>query len=376
MNPDSATSLPRPQGPAQGVLATIGHTPMVQLPSVLRRSTVSLFAKLEAANPGGSIKDRPALRMVQEAIASGQIGPQSVLIESSSGNLAIGLAQVCAAMRLRLRVVVDPKITQTNLKILQAYGAEVDMVATPDPDTGEFLAARRKRVAQLVSSLPGALNLNQYANPANPASHREGTIAEMLDALGNQVDWLVISVSTCGTLKGARQALRERGLATRILAVDAVGSVLFGQRGQRLLPGHGAGTIPEHMASDLADESALVSDADCVAGCRALVRSEAVLAGASSGGVIAALYRLHSQWPDGTRVAAILPDRGERYLDTVYDDAWCESHFGGVPQLAPIPIRLPASLTQVAASCPIPQTLLTSPNPSPSSSPSPTPSAH
>jgi N-(2-amino-2-carboxyethyl)-L-glutamate synthase len=320
--------------PAAGILSTVGRTPLIRLERLFSPASIELYAKLESHNPGGSMKDRPALRMVREAMKRGQVDHRSVLVESSSGNLAIGLAQVCAALELRLIVVVDPKVTQANLKILRAYGADIDMVATPDEETGEYLAARRKRVAHLVATLPGAVNLNQYANPGNPAAHRDGTAAEILDALQDRLDWLVVSVSTCGTLKGARLALRERGLATRILAVDAAGSVIFGARGARLLPGHGAGILPEHMAEDLADEAALVTDAQCVAGCRALVAREAVLAGASSGGIVAALHRLHHRWPAGTRVAAILPDRGERYLDTVYDDAWCERHFGAVPQLA------------------------------------------
>lgn len=319
--------------PAAGILSTVGRTPLIALERLLEPSPIELYAKLEAHNPGGSMKDRPALRMVTEALKRGDIGPHSVLVESSSGNLAIGLAQVCAALNLRLRVVVDPKVTQSNLKILRAYGAEIDMVSTPDPETGEYLSARRKRVAHLIQTLPGAINLNQYANPGNPAAHRDGTVAEILDALDNRLDWLVISISTCGTLKGARLALRERGLATRILAVDAAGSVIFGQRGTRLLPGHGAGIVPEHMSNDLADAHALVTDAQCVAGCRALIAREAVLAGASSGGIVSALHRWQTHWAPGTRVAAILPDRGERYLDTVYDDAWCQRHFGGIPAL-------------------------------------------
>lgn len=302
--------LERPPPPV-GILSTIGNTPLVQLGQLFARDRFELFAKLEASNPGGSMKDRPALRMVQEALARGQINRHSVLVESSSGNLGIGLAQVCGALRLRLLVVVDPKVTQTNLKILRAYGAGIDMVSIPDPETGEYLSARRKRVAWLAANLPGAVNLNQYANPDNPAAHQHGTVSEILNAVDDKLDWLVISISTCGTLKGARLAVRERGLATRILAVDAAGSVIFGQAGPRLLPGHGAGIVPEHMADDLA--------------------------GASSGGVVAAIERWHTRWPAGSRVAAILPDRGERYLDTVYDDAWCERHFGGVPQLRAIP---------------------------------------
>jgi N-(2-amino-2-carboxyethyl)-L-glutamate synthase len=340
--PPAIPAVPAPPpGVHADILSTIGRTPLLHLPRLLPRSGWSLFGKLEAANPGGSMKDRPALAMVRQAQAAGRLRADTTLVESSSGNLAIGLAQVCRALGLRLRVVVDPKITPTNLKVLRAYGAEIDMVAHPDPETGEYLAARHRRVAELLATLPGALNLNQYANPGNPQSHRDGTVAEILDTLSAPPDWLVISVSTCGSLKGARMAVAERGLATRILAVDAAGSVLFGQAGPRLLPGHGAGTVPAHYSAQLADDAALVSDADCVAGCRALVQREAVLAGASCGGIVAALARLQGRWPSGTRVAAVLPDRGERYLDTVYDDAWCERHFGAVPVLQDDPPTRP-----------------------------------
>lgn len=318
---------------ADGILATIGRTPIVRLTKLWPGADFEFFGKLEASNPGGSMKDRPALRMLQEAMASGKLNARSVLVESSSGNLAIGLAQACCALSLRLIVVVDPKVTQANLKILRPYGAEIDMVGTPDPETGEYLAARRKRVTELTATVAGAINLNQYANPGNPAAHCDGTVHEILDTLENRVDVLFVSISTCGSLRGARQAVERRGLHTRIIAVDAAGSVIYGQRGPRLLPGHGAGIVPEHMAEGLADEAVLVSDADCVAGCRALVRHEAILAGASSGGIVTAMHRMRGRWSAGTRIAAILPDRGERYLDTVYDDAWCERHFGEVPQL-------------------------------------------
>ena len=273
------------------------------------------------------------MRMVQDGLANGHIHQDSTLIESSSGNLAIGLAQVCCALKLSLIVVVDPKVTPANLRILRAYGAEIDMVSVPDPQTGEYLAARRKRVTHLVQSIPGGFNLNQYANPGNPASHREGTYAELFDALDNRLDWLLICISTCGGLRGARELITQRGLKTKILAIDAAGSVIFGTRGPRLLPGHGAGIIPEHMADELADESQLVSDAECVAGCRALVAREAILAGASTGGIVSVVQRLQHRWTADERIAAILPDRGERYMDTVYDDAWCERHFGHVPKL-------------------------------------------
>ena len=317
-----------------GILETIGNTPLVKLSRLFPSASFSFFAKLESSNPGGSMKDRPALRMVQDALAAGRITKGSTLIESSSGNLAIGLAQVSCAMGLRLIVVVDPKVTPANLRILRAYGADIDTVSIPDPETGEYLAARRKRVSHLVETLPNAFNLNQYANPGNPASHRDGTYAELFDALDNRLDWLLVCISTCGGLRGARELITQRQMNTKILAIDAAGSVIVGTRGPRLLPGHGAGIIPEHMADGLADESQLVTDAQCVAGCRALVQREALLAGASSGGIVSVVDRLQSKWTAGERIAAVLPDRGERYMDTVYDDAWCERNFGYIPMLS------------------------------------------
>lgn len=313
------------------LLDTIGHTPLVRLAHLFPHKHYELFGKLEAFNPGGSMKDRPAVSMLEAGLANGTVTSDSTLVESSSGNLAIGLAQACAVKRVKLIVVVDPKVTAANLKILRAYGAQIDMVSTPDPQTGEFLAARRQRVRDLLNTIPHAINLNQYANPGNPAAHRTGTVHEILQTLENRLDYLFVSVSTCGTLRGAREAIEARGLKTRIIAVDACGSVIFGKRGPRLLPGHGAGIIPEHMRPGLEDEALLISDADCVAGCRELVRAEGILAGASSGGMIIALHNMQHRIAPQSRVAMILPDRGERYLDTVYDDNWCRSHFTEIP---------------------------------------------
>jgi cysteine synthase A len=318
----------------QGILSTVGNTPLVRLDRLVPGTSRRIYAKLERFNPGGSIKDRAALNMLRGRVESGQLVPgRSVVIESSSGNLAIGLAQICAYYGIRFICVVDPKTTRQNLAVLRAYQAEVEMIGAPDPDTGEYLPARVRRVQELLASMPHAYRPNQYANPLNAAAQRQ-TMAEIVAALDGRVDYLFLSTGTCGTLVGCGDYLREQGLPTRIVAVDAVGSAIFGQAPRpRLIPGHGASVIPQLAGSAAPDEVTYVSDLDCVVGCRLLVNREAVLAGGSSGATVSALLRHLPGIPDGATCVLIFPDNGDRYLDTIYSDEWVTEHFGEVAHL-------------------------------------------
>jgi cysteine synthase A len=315
-----------------GILQTIGGTPLVRLRRFLPGAGFALYAKLEALNPGGSIKDRPALRILSEGLRDGTIGPGSVVVESSSGNMGIGLAQACRYHSLRFICVVDPKAASQNVEILRAYGAEVDYVAEPDPETGEFLQARIKRVQQLMAEIPGAFWPNQYANLGNPGSHYHTTMAEIAAALDGKVDVLFVPTSTCGTIRGCGEYARDQGLKTRVIAVDALGSLIFSDRkAKRLVPGLGAGLRPPLCDMDLIDEYVLVDDRDCVRGCRLLMEREAILAGGSGGGVMSALVTVQERIPAGANCVVILPDRGERYLNTIYCDAWVREHLDPVP---------------------------------------------
>lgn len=315
----------------EGILATIGHTPLVHLTRIFPDSDFRLFAKLEGFNPGGSAKDRPALHILRQGMRNGMIGPDTVVIESSSGNLGIGLAQACRYLGLRFICVVDPKTTAQNVRILEAYGAEINVVTSPDPATGEFLQARIDRVQALLDDVDDGYWPNQYANPSNPEAHYRTTMHEIMMELEGRLDALFVATSTCGTLRGCAEYVRDYGLTTRIFGVDACGSVIFGgASAKRLVPGHGAARRPELYRDGLADECVHVSDLDCVVGCRRLVRAEAILAGGSSGGVLTAVDRLQHRLRRGATCAAILHDRGERYLDTIYSDAWVEEHFGDV----------------------------------------------
>jgi 2,3-diaminopropionate biosynthesis protein SbnA len=313
----------------KGVLAAIGNTPLVELERFLDAAGFRLFAKLEALNPGGSSKDRPALAVVEDGLRSGVISRNTVVVESSSGNMGIGLAQICLHYGLRFICVVDPKTSAFNLKILQAYGADVDMVTQPDPASGEFLQARIGRVRVLQREIPNSFWPNQYANLENAGAHYRTTMPEIAAALDGEVDFLFVATSTCGTLRGCAEYVRDHRLGTRIVAVDAVGSLIFGNRpAPRLVPGLGAAIRPQLCAPELVNRVVHVTALDCIRGCRRLLRKEALLAGGSSGGVLMAVDELRGEIPPGATCVAILPDRGERYLDTIYDDRWVREHFG------------------------------------------------
>lgn len=317
-----------------GILSVVGGTPLIRLERMFVGAQFSVFAKLEAFNPAGSIKDRPALNILRQALAGGDIDSQSVIIESSSGNMGIGLAQACACFGLRFICVVDKNATSQNIRILKAYGAEVDLVERPDPETGEFLPQRIKRVKSLLDTTPNSFWPNQYASLHNSSAHRQ-TMHEIVEACeGGKVDYLFCAVSTCGTLRGCAEYVRDKGMDTAIVAVDAIGSVLFGgTKAKRLIPGHGASIVPTLFRSGLASEHIQVSDLDCIVGCRRLVKREGILAGGSSGAVITACEHFRSQIPPGRNCVLILSDRGERYLDTIYSDEWVSRHFGDVSYL-------------------------------------------
>ncbi len=273
----------------EGILSAIGNTPLVRLARVMGDAPFRLFGKLEAVNPGGSIKDRPALSIIRWAMESGAIRPNTVVVESSSGNMGIGLAQACSYFGLRFICVVDPKTTSQNIALLKAYGAEIEMVKAPDLATGEFLNARIARVQLILNTIDNSYWPNQYSNLSNPYGHRR-IVAEIRKELKEEIDYLFCATSTC--------AIR-----------------------------------PALFQDDLADECVHVSDLDCIVGCRRLAQREAILSGGSSGAVLMAVEQIKHRIREGACCVIIIADRGERYLDTIYSDEWVREHFGTVPGL-------------------------------------------
>ncbi len=321
-----------------GILGAIGNTPLVALQRVVRNASFRLFAKLEAANPGGSIKDRAARSLLLEALRAGRLHRDSVVVESSSGNMGIGLAQACAVLGLRFICVVDARTTAQNVAIMRAFGAEIEVVDTPDPNGGGFLRGRIDRVRAIVRRLPRAFWPDQYSNLNNALAHHQ-TMREIVTALDGRVDMIFCPTSTCGTIRGCADYVRERGMRTRIVAVDALGSVIFADRHPtarptpvRLIPGHGAALRPALYRDGIADLCVHLSDRDCVVGCRRLVAREGILAGGSSGAAVMAVERLRDRIVDGATCVVVFPDRGERYLDTIYCDDWVRRHFGALPE--------------------------------------------
>jgi cysteine synthase len=226
--------------------------------------------------------------------------------------------------------VVDTLTTPQHLKLLSAYGATVDVVHTPDPATGELLHARVARVKALIQEIDDAFWPNQYSNPDNALAHTQ-TLQEIHDELGEPVDYLFCATSTCGTLRGCSDAIAAQGVSTNLVAVDALGSAIFGSaRHTRLIPGHGASMRPPLVDGARVSHVVHVSDLDCVIGCRRLVAREGILSGGSAGGVVQAVDRMSGLMPEGALAVLILADGGERYLDTIYSDAWVSAHFGDV----------------------------------------------
>ncbi|MFI2778359.1 2,3-diaminopropionate biosynthesis protein SbnA [Streptomyces sp. ALB3] len=292
-----------------------------------RQLNCRLYLKCEGFNFAGSVKVRPAAWMVATAQRDGLIGPGSVLVESSSGNLGVALAVIAAAKGLRFVCVTDPKCNPAAADLMRALGAEVVVVDEPDA-AGGYLAARKARVRSLCAEDPSYVWLNQYENPANWVAHYENTAA-LIAKQFPRLDTLFIGTGTGGTLMGCARYFREHRPSVHIVAVDSVGSVNFsGAPGPRHIPGLGASTPMPLIDASLVDEVVRVREADAVRMCRRLA-SHGVLLGGSSGTVVGgATEWLKQHDSDRLTSVAIAPDLGERYMDTVYDDAWVDRHYG------------------------------------------------
>lgn len=309
----------------ENIAGCIGNTPLVRLSRVFPQKNVTVLAKMEFMNPGGSIKDRPAKHMVEMGIQAGAIRNDSHIIESSSGNLAIALAMICKLKGLGFTAVVDPKISPANLKMLRLYGANVVSVTEKD-ENGGYLSTRINTVKRLLQSIPNAVWVNQYANPDNWRSHYYGEAAEILRQVDHKIDYLVIGASTSGTLMGVSRRLKETFQDMQVIAVDIVGSVLFGGKpAPREIPGIGASRVPELLSPGEVDRVIYVDDYESALGCRSLVAEEGIFAGGSSGSSISAIQKLLPEIPEGKSILTLLPDRGDRYLDLVYDEDWFEA---------------------------------------------------
>lgn len=323
---------------ADNYLQLTGSTPLVRLHNLLPNSNLQVYAKLEQFNPGGSAKDRTAHALVTDALADGRISGDDVhLVESSSGNLGVALARQAAARNWQFTCVVDKRVNRATVETMRALGAHIDTVKSPDPESGDWLVARRKRVAELLRELPHATNLDQYSSESAFRAHDEGTMREIVQQLGGAPDAVFVAMSTTGTVGGCARHLRRIGAPTQVFGVDAEGSVLFGgTRGTRHLPGYGAGMVPALSQSVVVEDVIRIPDAQAVVGARTLTRAEGILPGASGGAVVSALITQAQQLEGALGcdaiVVLVLHDGGAAYMDTVYNDDWVEQQLGLSPE--------------------------------------------
>jgi len=309
-----------------GILGFIGNTPLVPLNRIFKDSKVQLYGKLEMFNPGGSIKDRTAYNIIKNALDKGIVSSNTTIIESTSGNMGVGLARICHYFGLRLILVTDPHINALTTSILKTFNAEIITVDKHD-GKGGYLNTRLSKVQQLLKEIPNSFWTDQYHNMDNPSAHEE-TFLEILNSLKKAPDYIFVSTSTCGTLRGLGDAIIKYKADTKVIAIDAVGSLIFGyEPKKRIIPGMGASRASSFLISEQVDEVVLISDQESVQGCHHLLKTESILVGGSSGAIVKAIEKKIKQIPDGATIVAIFADNGERYLNTIYSEDWVKQHF-------------------------------------------------
>jgi cysteine synthase A len=298
------------------IASHVGRTPIVQLTRMAPDLDVEIFAKLEAFNPGGSVKDRIGVSMIEAAEREGRIEPgATTIVEATSGNTGIALAFVCAAKGYDLVLTLPQGMSREREGLLRLYGARVEVTESLGGMT-EAVEAARAMAARDDVFLP-----DQFSNPANPDIHRRTTGPEVWEAMDGRIDVFVAGVGTGGTITGAGEVLKARNPECRLVAVEpAASAVLSGGRpGPHKIQGIGAGFVPQVLERELLDEVVPVDDEDAIETARALARREGVLAGISGGAAMwAALEVARRPELRGRRILAILPDSGERYVSTPF----------------------------------------------------------
>ena len=281
-----------------------------------------VFLKLEGFNVTGSIKIKTAIALVEDLEQRGIVKPhESVIVESSSGNLGLALSLVCATKGYKFICVTDPNANRATIKGIELYGAQVIVVENRD-SVGGYLGTRLKTIEQILQSDPNAVWLNQYANIANKNAHAEQTAAEIAREF-DKVDWVFVGSGTTGTLGGVSEKLHQEFPRIKVVAVEPIGSVTFGGApGKRNIPGIGTSVRPALADFAKPDRIVTVSEGRTVDACLSFARDHHLLVGGSTGSVLSAVQQMAPEFRRGDTIVAISADLGDKYLDTIYDPAW------------------------------------------------------
>lgn len=293
------------------ITALIGKSPLIQLRRIVPDRSAAVWVKAEFFNPGGSVKDRICLNMLNEAERAGRLKPGGKIIEPSSGNTGIGLALIAAVRGYHLTLTMPESMSRERVALLEAYGATVVLTPAHKSIAGAIEEARAR-----LEQTPGAFMPDQFSNPANPAIHRQTTAVEIWDALDGRIDAFVAGVGTGGTITGVGEVLKSRRPAAAVIAVEPAASPVLsgGKPGPHKIQGIGAGFVPAVLNRAIIDRVLTVTDDDAYRTAKRLALEEALLVGISSGANVVAALRVAQELGPGKNVVTVLPDRGDRYF--------------------------------------------------------------
>ncbi len=304
----------------KNILEMVGHTPLIQLTKITKGLKPLILVKAEFFNPGGSVKDRPAIKMIEEAEKSGLLKPGGTIIEPTSGNTGVGLAQAAAVKGYRCILVMPDKMSEEKFALIRAYGAEVVKVpttATSSPESYNNVAQR------LATEIPGAFLPNQFQNPDNPNSHYQTTGPEIWDDTDGKVTYYVAGVGTGGTISGTAKYLKEKNPKVQVIGIDPEGSIYSGDYSKAYkIEGIGEDFIPRNVNMSLIDRFERVSDKDAFEMCRRLAKEEGILTGGSAGAAVSGGLKVAKNLKESDVMVIILPDTGRAYLSKIFSETW------------------------------------------------------